>query len=610
MDNKAKPIPKPKPPSPPAAPVAPADKKSKFRQESEAAKPSSKLRDKPSSETSSQLDPKLKGKGKPKTKAEKAASKENKQFDKSRLRAEKTGAKLDNARDKLAKQKPYKPPGVSERLTRAAGFEVAAQVHRKIHEVESDNVGLEAAHRAEIFGEHAGRSAVRRVKRRIHTRPARQVRKMEKIHMKANADYHFRELAMENPELNRNAIKRHLHKKRIQKQMQKQAQEAAKKGATKAAKESASLVGKAGRAVVDFVKTHPKAALILALCFLLIVIIQSCTAMSLSLFNGLGGGVIGGTTFVSEDADMLGAEAAYAGMESGLQYRLDNYAALNPGYHEYHYSLDEIGHDPYVLISTLSAFHDGPWTLGEVQGIMATLFERQYILTETVTVETRYYTEYWSYTDPETGETSSGSYEVPYDYYICTVTLENFNLSHLPIYIMGEEQLSRYSLYMATLGNRPDLFPAHLYPHASTYKSYEIYDIPQEYLDADPVFAAMVAVANSQCGKPYVWGGYSPQTSFDCSGFVSFILNSCGWNIGRLGAQGLYNICTPVSSADARPGDLVFFKGTYAAPDPNGVTHVALYVGDGMVVHAGDPIGYTSINTSYWQSHFFAYGRP
>jgi hypothetical protein len=212
-----------------------------------------------------------------------------------------------------------------------------------------------------------------------------------------------------------------------------------------------------------------------------------------------------------------------------------------------------------------------------------------------------------SYTDPDTGETIDDSYEEAYDYYICSVKLENFNLSHLPIYIMGEQQLSRYALFMATLGNRPDLFPVYLYPHASEYKEYGKHDIPQEYLDADPVFAAMIAEAEKYCGMPYIWGGYCPATSFDCSGFVSWILNSCGWNVGRLGAQGLYGVCTPVSAANARPGDLVFFHSTYDAP---GITHVALYVGDSYILHAGSPIGYASIDTSYWQAHLYGFGRP
>jgi len=591
---------------------APAGKKSKFRQDSKTAKPSDKLRRDPPPGTSGQVDPKSKGKKPPLTTEEKevlrkkkAAAREDRQLDKSKLRADKSGVKLENAREKLANQKPQKPPGIGKKLSQAAGYEVASKLHGKIREVERDNVGVEAAHRAEIIGEHAGRFAVRHVKRRIRTRPARRVKKAESKNIKANADFRFREMAKENPELKKNALKRHLHKKRIQRQFQKQANEAAKKTAKKAGKETASVTAKIGRAAVNFVKKNPKAAAILAMCLLLVVIVQSCTGMVLTLFSGLGGAV-GASTYPSEDAEMLAAEAAYAGMEADLQYELDNYANLHQGYDEYHFDLDEIGHDPYVLISILSAFQDGAWTLADVQGMLTTLFERQYILTETVVVEVRYRTETSTYTDPETGESYTESYEVAYNYYICTVTLENFNLSHLPIYIMSEEQLSRYALYMATLGNRPDLFPVYLYPGASTYKEYTPYDIPPEYL-TDETFAAIITEAEKYLGFPYVWGGYCPATSFDCSGFVSWVLNHSGWNVGRLGAQGLYNICTPVSAANAKPGDLVFFVGTYDTP---GVSHVGIYVGDGMMIHCGDPISYTSINTSYWQSHFFAFGRP
>jgi len=175
---------------------------------------------------------------------------------------------------------------------------------------------------------------------------------------------------------------------------------------------------------------------------------------------------------------------------------------------------------------------------------------------------------------------------------------------------MGEQALGRYALFMMTLGNRPDLFPAHLFPHASSYKEHGKHDIPQGYLDADPTFAAMMAEAQKFLGMPYVWGGSSPVTSFDCSGYVSWVLNQSGWDIGRLGASGLYNICTPVTPGNARPGDLVFFIGTYNAPDPNAPTHVGIYVGDGMMIHAGNPIGFASINTAYWQNHFFGFGRP
>ena len=192
--------------------------------------------------------------------------------------------------------------------------------------------------------------------------------------------------------------------------------------------------------------------------------------------------------------------------------------------------------------------------------------------------------------------------EVPYNYYICYVTLENFNLSHLPVYIMGEETLSRYALYMATLGNRPDLFPSSPYVGKYTNKP-PAHEIPEDYL-ADETFAAILKEAEKYVGYPYVWGGSSPSTSFDCSGFVSYVYNQCGWSFGRLGAQGLYNISTRTSSP--KPGDLVFFTGTYDTP---GISHVGIYVGDGWMLHCGDSISYANLNTSYWQSHFYAYGK-
>jgi hypothetical protein len=296
-------------------------------------------------------------------------------------------------------------------------------------------------------------------------------------------------------------------------------------------------------------------------------------------------GSVVSSTFLAEDADMLAAEAAYAGMEAGLQYELDNYATLHPGYDEYRFDLDTIWHDPYVLMSIIGALHEGVWTLADVQGTLVMLFDRQYTLTITVTVEVRTRMETTSYEDADTGEIVEEEVEVEYNYYICSVTLDNFNLSHLPIYIMGEDSLSRYALYMATHGNRPDLFPAHLYPNASVLQDYGRHDIPQEYLDADPTFAAIIAEAEKWLGMPYVWGGYSPKTSFACSGFVSWVLNQSGWNIGRLGASGLHSMSSTVPASEARPGDLVFFHSTYDAPNPNGATHVGIYVGDGMMLH-------------------------
>lgn len=229
--------------------------------------------------------------------------------------------------------------------------------------------------------------------------------------------------------------------------------------------------------------------------------------------------------------------------------------------------------------------HEGEWTADEVQGTLETLFDRQYILTERVVRETRY--------------DSEGD---PYSWYICYVTLENRNLSHLPLELMSEEQMARYSLYLSTLGNRPDLFPGSEYVDKYT-KPPADYDVPGEYLD-DEAFAAILSEAEKYLGYPYVWGGSSPATSFDCSGFVSWVINHSGWNVGRLGAQGLYNICTPTSNP--KPGDLVFFVGTY---DTAGVSHCGIYVGDNMMIHCGDPISYANLNTSYWQSHFYAYGR-
>ena len=256
-----------------------------------------------------------------------------------------------------------------------------------------------------------------------------------------------------------------------------------------------------------------------------------------------------------------------------------------------------------MLVSILTAYHRGEWTLAEVQGTLEMLFDQQYILTEEVVVEVCYRTE--TRTDSEGNDYDV---EVPYNYYICNVTLENFDLSHLPVYIMGEDQVSMYATYMATLGNRPDLFPSSQYPNASQREDYLDYDVPPEALE-DETFAAMLAEAEKYLGYPYVWGGSSPSTSFDCSGFVSWVINHSGWNYGRLGAQGLCNICTPVSPANARPGDLVFFKYTYDAPNPDGVTHCGIYVGNGMMIHCGSPISYANLNTSYWQAHFYCYGR-
>ena len=527
---------------------------------------------------------------------------EQEKISKSKLRMETREDKLNRARKKLEGKKPPKPRGPVRRVLGAAGWNVHGFVHGKVYEVEHENVGTEGAHRSELMGEAVGRAAVHTVKKHIREHPARAVHKAEAQYIKARADYQFRMAAQENPELAKNAVTRYWHKQKLKKQYAKQARQAAKQTAkqgAKAAGKTAAATEKLAERAVAFVKRHPVGALITLACVVLVLSLQSCASSLVSLGNAAAGAV-GATTYPAEDGDMLGAEAAYCSLEAELQHYLDTYESTHD-YDEYHFDLDAIEHDPYVLISLLSAWHEGEWTLADVQPTLQMLFDRQYTLTENVVKERRYYIETDTWTD-EDGNTHTDSYRVYYDYFICYVTLDNFNLSHLPIYIMGEDKVSRYSLYMATLGNRPDLFPGSSYVGKYTSPP-EGYEVPGEYLD-DETFAAMLSEAEKYLGYPYVWGGSSPATSFDCSGFVSWVVNHSGWNVGRLGAQGLYNICTRTSSP--RPGDLVFFKGTYDTP---GVSHCGIYVGDGMMIHCGDPISYANLNSSYWQAHFYAYGR-
>ena len=512
----------------------------------------------------------------------------------SKLRMEKRGEKLDRAKEKLAKQKPPKKPGPVRRVGRVASGSAHSFVHGKIYENEHENVGIEGAHRSELVGESALRHGSRFVKRKIREHPAKAVQKAESRHIKATADYHFHTAVQEHPELSKNALSRFWQKRLLRRRYQKQAKEAAKYGAQAAGKTAVTTEKLAARAV-GFVKRHPVGCLLALACVLLVLVMQSCSSSLVTLGNSTIGAV-GASTYPCEDGDMLGAEAAYCGLEAELTDYLDSYESTH-NYDEYHFDLDEIEHDPYVLLSLLCSLHEGQWTLSQVEGSLQTLFDSQYILTEDVVVEVRYRTE--TRTDSEGNDYEV---EVPYNYYICYVTLENKNLSHLPVYLLSEDQMSRYAIYMATLGNRPDLFPGSEYIGKYT-ETPEGYEVPQEYLD-DETFAAILSEAEKYIGYPYVWGGSSPATSFDCSGYVSWVINHSGWNVGRLGAQGLYNICTPTSNP--QPGDLVFFKGTY---DTSGVSHCGIYVGDGRMLHCGDPIGYANLNTSYWQSHFYAYGR-
>ena len=514
----------------------------------------------------------------------------------SKLRMECRGEKLDAAREKLAKQKPPKKPGAVKRLTHAAGHGVHGFVHGKLYEVEHENVGTEGAHRSELVAESVYRFGRRKLRKAIREHPAKAVERAESKHIKATADYYYRKTVEEHPEMqDGGAVSRYLQKQKIKRQYAKQAREAARQTA-KAAEGTASVTGKLTEKVSAYIKEHPGGLLLLLAAFLLLVVLQSCMSSLVTVGNGVAG-AIGASTYAAEDADLLGAEAAYCALEDELQRYLDTYTRTHD-YDEYHFDLDTIEHDPYVLLSIVCALHEGEWTLDEVRGTLQMLFDRQYILTEDVVVEVRYRTV--TRTDSEGNDYEV---EVPYNYYICYVTLENFNLSHVPVYMMSEEQLSMYALYMSTLGNRPDLFPSSGYIGKYITNRPPEHEVPESYLD-DETFAAILKEAEKYLGFPYVWGGSSPSTSFDCSGFVSYVYNQCGWSFGRLGAQGLYNICSRTSSP--RPGDLVFFVGTY---DTAGISHVGIYVGDGWMLHCGDPISYANLNSSYWQSHLYAYGR-
>ena len=447
----------------------------------------------------------------------------------------------------------------TEKTVRKVGDTLASGIHGKIHEVEQENSSVEAAHKTEI----------------------------------ADAKLQYERNQQEHPEMKKQNLNKHYQKQSIKKEYAA-ARNAGSQTAGTATKNTGKKLGeKVSDKIKEFFEKNKKVFIWIG------VGISSC-----SMLTSTGSSVIA-SSYLSEDDAMLGAEAQYCQMEQELQSYLDNYESTHD-YDEYHFDLDDIEHDPYVLISILTALHEGEFTLDEVQGTLQMLFEKQYILTEEVIVETRYRTETDTWTDAD-GNTHTETYRVPYDYYICNVKLENFNLSHVPVYIMSQEQLSMYATYMSVLGNREDLFGDSPYVDKYITNPPADYDVNPEYLN-DEKFATLITEAEKYLGYPYVWGGSNPDTSFDCSGFVSYVLTNSGLvNTGRLGAQGLYNISTPVSKANAQPGDLIFFVGTYDTP---GVSHVGIYVGDGVMIHCGDPIQYTSINSSYWQQHFYAFGRP
>ena len=704
----------------------------KLRPDEEKVKPSERLR--------RDDDPLLHGEGATPgvdgaaTNSAKKAAQELKHLEKSKLRMEKAGDKLNEAKDKLAAQKPLKRPGLAKRLGKMARVKAWFYVHKKIRELEHENVGIEAAHKTELAGEGVVRGTTRFAKRRIRTAPARRVRKLSKREVRAKANYTYHKQLQENPELRKKALSRFFHKRRLRKQYAKQAKMAAKHGkaAAHGAKQGGSLITKGtaalSKAAVALVKGNPKVWLIVGAAFLLIMLLQSCMAMVATIGNSTTGVVVA-TSYLAEDADIDDISVRYTEWETDLHYRIIHAERDNPGFDEYRFNIGDISHNPFELIAFLTAVYND-FTYAEVRGVMYEIFNEQYQLefTPEVEIRTRTETRSGSWTD-EDGNTHSYTYTVivEYEWHILNITLTSRSFTSVILPRMDEEQLQRFHLLMLTKGNRQYLqspFDFNWLPFVTSHYGYRIHPISGErsrhwgvdiglpqgteilsgqdgtvifagdaggygllvviddgnglvsryahcsvlyvsvgqvvsagdivarvgstgnstgphlhleiikngrhlnpllftvtnhHLDnptlggnpgapmADGSFAAMLALAESLLGRPYVWGASGPN-SFDCSGFVWYVLNNSGVaSFGRTTAQGIFNLSTPISPIAAQPGDLIFFTGTFSTYRT--VTHVGIYVGGGMMIHAGSPVQYASINTPFWQRHFYNFGR-
>ena len=380
----------------------------------------------------------------------------------------------------------------------------------------------------------------------------------------------------------------------------------------RSAAQAGGAVARAKRGVKALVarsrKTYLLGGALVALLAFVMNGLSSCAPLVQSAMQSL---VI--AAYPAGDEDLLAAERYYANLEKELQNELNHYASYHPDFDEYRIEADDIWHDPHALMALISAHANGEWTVDDAYGYMDRLFEKQYILTEDIEEETRYrrewVTRYRRVEDEETGEVTWVPYQVeedvPYTYRICNVTLDNFNLSHLPFYVLSRKGVGRYAMYISVLGMREDLFRGN--PYASTLREPGEYDIPADVME-DETFRRLIEEAEKYIGYPYVWGGDSPETSFDCSGFISYVFAASGVrDVGRLGATSLYGRCTPIAPQEARPGDLIFFEGTISGEE--GITHVGLYVGGNHMLHCGSPIGYADLTDSYWQNHFYGYGR-
>lgn len=460
---------------------------------------------------------------------------------------------------------------------------------------EDDSTSVSATHSIEKTAEASIRTA-KFTYRSSKLKPYKAAEKAEKQADKANlnalnkqARFQSREAPGSNPQ------SKHQQKRAIKKEYAKiKRSGASTKKASEVTKNASKKTAETSKKVAEFIGRHKKAFAIVGIIAAVIVII-CCICSSCSVMFQGASSAIASSTYPSEDSAMLAAEEKYKELEQELSDTISNYESTH-SYDEYIYELDDIEHDPYVLISALTALHQGAWTVSDIEADLSDLFARQYVLTESVTVEQRTRT----VSNPD-GTTS----EETYDYYICTVKLVNNNLSHIPSEILTQDQLELYATYMQTLGNRPDLFTDSVYVDKYINTEYEDYAIPPDAL-SDVKFAAMMNEAKKYLGYPYVWGGSTPATSFDCSGFVCWVVNHSGWNVGRTTAEGLRQQCVRVPPSEAKPGDLIFFERTY---NTAGASHIGIYVGDGMMIHCGDPIQYANVNSAYFSSHFMQYGR-
>ncbi len=529
-------------------------------------------------------------------------------------KAEKAADRVEQVKKKARLQfesdAPKPPSKLSHEVKKAPGRLLSEEVHRNIRESEDENVGIQAAHGTEQAAEtalHMGESAYHAHK----LKPQRELYKEEQKLDQANVDALYKQSIRNDPQSGSNPMSRYRQKQAIKKQYA-----AAKSGkrteqTVRGAKKAAQETEKATEKVLQFIEKHKVGFLVFGLLgvlvFLLMNTFSSCSQMAMGTVQS-----VVGTSYLSEDEDILAVERAYMRMEDELDRRIDSIESGYPGYDEYRYSVDEIGHNPYALISYLTAKYVS-FTPAEMQAELETLFQEQYRLNITESIEIRYRTEEQTVTtiDPETGEeiTTTELVEVPYEYKILSVELQNRGI---PTSNLSAEQSEIYAVLMETRGNEPELFDAEDNPFVG---SLDItpptpYEIPPAAL-ADPQFAALIREAEKYLGYPYVWGGSKLSTSFDCSGFTCWVLNQSGAaSVGRTNARGLYKRSTVVSRAEAKPGDLIFFTGARAAQIGHPVTHVGIYVGNGMMIHcAGNGVEYHTIDSKYYKKNFYAFGR-